>query len=626
MPFDKIKEPIKQKVRSTKKHKDNSNFKWWNLKDENIYASVFGIVNKLNNGQTTRHLNNIKFARLYENLDVTSYALGFYNSQLNQYVPTNKPALNVVKSCIDTVSNKISKENPKIQFLTQKGDFKLQEKAKNLTQYLEGLFDYTGSYDVGQEVFKDSTKFGTGCAHIYISEDNNIEVERVLITEIMIDEAEGVYRKPRQILRRKLIQRDVLIDLYPEYQNQIEGAKAVNLTTNSNSLFPSDMVLCVEAWHLPSGSDSTDGKHAICVENCTLFAEQYNKNYFPFVFYRWNIKTIGFFGAGLAEELSFLQLEINKLLRMISIAQERMAAPKIFLEENSAISKDALTNNGIADIINYSGAPPVFSTPSGISPEISVHLQFLYQKAFEITGVSQLGAASKVPAGLNSGVALREYEEQTSERFIIAGQQYQKFYIELGKIMIDLSKDLYEDKKNISVKVVGNKFIETIEWKDVDMNEDEYSMRGFPISLLPSSPPGRLQKVQELVQAGFIPKEYAMSLLDFPDLDKFTSLDTAALNDIMMLIGNMLNDGVYTPPEAFMNLQLALTLTHSSYLDAKTKKNVKPENLQLLRDFANDIMGLMAQANPPPDQTQTGPPAQAAPAPTSDLVPQKIPQ
>lgn len=629
MTFEKVKPPIKKKIGKESTAVDKAKSKWWLEKDSDIYISIFGIVNKLNTTQSIRHLTNIKYARLYENLDVMSYALGFYDSRpsLNSGI-AKIPTWNVVKSCIDTVANKISKSTPKIEFITEGGNFKLQTKAKNLTQYLEGLFNQTNTYETSQEIFKDAEKFGTGCGYVYANEENNIEFERVLPSEIIVDEGEGIYRKPRQIHRRKLVQRDVLKDMYPQYETDIESARTVNVNVSATNLLPPDMVLVAESWHLPSGPNAKDGKHAISIENCTLFAEPYTKNYFPFVFYRWELKTIGFWGSGLAEELAGSQLAINRLLRFIELAQERMAVPKVYLEEGSKISKDLLLNNGIGDIIFYNQTPPIFSPGGEIEPQIFQHLENIYQKCYEISGVSQLSAMSEKPAGLDSGIALSTYEDIQTERMSIASQRYEKLFIDIGKLMINISKDLYEEDTNITVKVVGNKFISKLSWKDVDMDEDQYSMRGFPVSLLPSTPAGKLSTIIQLMQAGFIPHEYALDLLNMPDLDKFISLQTAALNDINMLIGQMLDDGEYTPPEPFMNLDLALSQTHSAYLNAKTKTGIKPENLELLRVFMKDIQQLQTMAQPPAPAPQMpqlpagpAPIAQGAPAPVSQLLP-----
>jgi hypothetical protein len=152
------------------------------------------------------------------------------------------------------------------------------------------------------------------------------------------------------------------------------------------------------------------------------------------------------------------------------------------------------------------------------------------------------------------------------------------------------------DMKRSSVKVVNRKkkTIEDIKWADVKMDRDSFKMQLFPTNILPTTPAGRLQTVQDLMQGGFIQPDQALDLLDFPDLQQYFSLRTAAVDDIKMQIELMLEDGVYQPPEKYQNLNLALEMVQSAYLRAKTN-NVSEDRLELLRTYMEDVVTLLGQ-------------------------------
>ncbi|HAT63936.1 MAG TPA: hypothetical protein DCS66_04945, partial [Flavobacteriaceae bacterium] len=95
-------------------------------------------------------------------------------------------------------------------------------------------------------------------------------------------------------------------------------------------------------------------------------------------------------------------------------------------------------------------------------------------------------------------------------------KRYEKCFMDAAEIMIDTARDLYEVKGDYKVKAQDGKFIDTISWKDVNMDADKYLMQIFPTSALSSTPSGRLADVQDLLAAGFIDKEDALKLLDFP--------------------------------------------------------------------------------------------------------------
>ena len=124
--------------------------------------------------------------------------------------------------------------------------------------------------------------------------------------------------------------KEVLKQMFPEYKALIDQASD---TYNKFATPPygdgADLVRVIESWHLPSGEEAKDGKHTICISNATLLDEKYEKDYFPFVFFRWGLRPVGFFGQGLAEQLQGLQLEINKLLRTIQVSMHLVSIPKL---------------------------------------------------------------------------------------------------------------------------------------------------------------------------------------------------------------------------------------------------------------------------------------------------------
>lgn len=593
----------------------STNFKWWS--EKNPHQNVFGLIEYIEKNQSYRSVLNLRFARLYSNMEMLGLSSGTYARTANNQ-SNNRLTLNVIKSCVDSAGAKISKNKPKPLFLTKRGNFSLKRKAKGLTKYLEGLFESTNLYDLGRKVFMDACVFGTGALKLYIDSDSNaVKAERVFIDEIVVDDVEGVYGSPKQMFQRKNYSRDQLLDMFPKFKEEILAASPANKGQATQST--ADQVRVVEAWHLPSGQSAKDGKHIIAIENATLFQEPYNKDYFPFVFMKWSERLVGFWGMGLAEELIGIQLEINKILKTIQASHQLMSVPRVFVDVASNINSSHI-NNEIGGIIKYQGTPPVFQTPSANNPEIYQYLESLYRKAYEISGISQMQAQSMKPSGLNSGAALREFNDIASERFVVTGMRYEEFFMNAAEIMIDQSRDLFEADKALNIKVKGQKFIETINWKDVDLKEDQYVMQLFPVSFLPSTPAGKLETVQELVQAGFVSQEQAMSLLDFPDLESFTSLATAAQDNIERFIEFMIEDGKYNPPEPFMNLQLALTLTQEAYLRAKCE-DTPEDRLELLRTFMDDIQTLMKANEPPPQQQPMDPMAVPPPQPTSNIVP-----
>lgn len=593
--------------------------RWWNEKEESFHQNIFPIVENITKQQNYRHLNNIKYARLYQNMEVMGFYGSLYSKTANSTFNNNRLTLNVVKSCIDTAAAKLSKNKPKPMFLTKGGVWKQQRKAKDLNKYTEGLFYQMNIYEEGKKSFIDSGVMGTGALKFF-PRDGKIQCERALIDEIVVDDSEGMYGTPQTLYQIKYVSRDLLKEWFTGNDAQIDAANS-GVPGDAYNSSSADLIKVVEAWHLGS-----KGKHTICIENKTLIKEDWKKDYFPFAFFRWCPRIVGFYGTGIAEEILGIQLEINKTLRNIQQAMNLNAVPRWMIENSSNVNTAHITN-GIGSFIKYSMTKPEPFVAPAMSAEVYGYLENLYKKAFEIVGISQLSAMAQKPAGLNAGVAIQTYNDIESERFMLQGQRWEQFYMEAADICIDMSRDLYQDNPNLSVKVKRNKFIEEIKWKDVDLDKDAYIMQAWPVSILPSTPAGKLEKITELTQAGYIDQEQAKSLLDFPDLEQYMNVANASIEDLNMIIDGMIDDGVYTTPEPYMNLQQCINTTQSYYLFAKTQ-NVPEERLELLRQFIDDCQLILEQG-----QTQAAPPAMGgmdqggAPIanpqapPTSDIMP-----
>lgn len=574
---------------------DTNNHNWWLAKDNKIAESVFSFIKFLDQDQSYRQSENFKFMRLYGNYDLHNLRSYQYSKTESASSVQHRVTLNVIQSMIDTVVSKITKNKPKPTFLTEGGDFSQQRRAKKLTQFIEGQFNACDFYTKAAQAKLDSCIFGTGALKIFKS-GAEVKVERVFIDELQVDDRESFYGEPRQIHQRKFIHKDVLKEMFLGQESAIDMASADMISSYISSAHNNkDMVLVVESWHLPSGVDAKDGKHTICIQNHTLFEEEYDKNYFPFVFFRWGPRPLGFYGQGLAEQLQGLQLEINKILRTIQISMHLISVPKVFIEASSKIVSSHLDNK-IGSIIKFAGQPPIPGQLGTIPPELFAHLDRLYQRSYEIAGVSQLSAASAKPAGLNSGKALREYNDLETERFMSVAQRYEKAFVDAVPIIIDLVKDIDEELAGkYAVKTKGRKFIQTIKWKDVSMEEDQYIMSVFPASALSSTPAGRLQDVQELIQAGFVSREDAMKLLDFPDLQSFYNFETAPGEDIDMVIESAIDEGRYLAPEPYQNLEYGIQKIQKAYLLFRSQ-NAPEERLELLRRWIEGARALLERA------------------------------
>ena len=181
--------------------------------------------------------------------------------------------------------------------------------------------------------------------------------------------------------------------------------------------------------------------------------------------------------------------------------------------------------------------------------------------------------------------------------------------------MIDIARDIEEQGNTYEVISHGDKYIERINWKDIDLEEDQYVMQIYPTALLSTTPAAKLQTIQEMAQTGLLNPTEARALLDYPDLEAVNQLATAFIDDVDLLIEEMIEKGRYHPPETFSNLEFAIQRVQSAYLRAKIDK-VPEERLELLRRYMDDAIRVIQTQQMAQQATQQAmAPMEGAPAP-----------
>lgn len=579
---------------------------WWTLKGDEVADSVSAVLTRMRDNQTLRHTQWVISARLYGNLAPTSLAgVSFSKLAATQPALRDRVSYNVIQSVVDAITAKIAKNKPRPLFLTNGGNYRQQRRAKGLNQFCDGVFYENNTHALGIKVFRDAAVWGDGFVHIF-NDGGRVRHERVLPSEIFVDDIEALYGHPRQMHRVKLVDRHVLMKAFPKYKESIQSASAARMEDTSRGNV-ADVLLVRESWHLPSSPDAKDGKHCISIDGHLLSdVEVWEHNWFPFARMQWTPRLFGYWGQGLAEQLMNIQLEINKLLWSIQRSFHLAGTFKVLIENGSKIVKEHI-NNDIGSIINYTGQPPNYVLPPTVQPEVFNHVNMLINRAYEQAGISQLSASSAKPAGLDSGKALREYNDIESDRFTIIGRQFENFFLDVAKLSIETIKQI-DDSSGYSVAVPGRNEISMIKWKDVNLQDDEYVMQCFPVSSLPNDPSGRLQTVQEYAQAGFLSPRQARRLLDFPDIEQVENLANAAENYLVAILDKMVDKGIYTAPDPFDDLQMARELAVEYYVQGKNT-GLESSKLEMLRNFVAQIQSIEDDMNAaPPGEAAAMPP------------------
>ena len=615
--------------------------RWWKAEGDDLAQVVEARLEWMRTRQNARITQSVINARLYSNQAINGRAgLSFTRVATSQPWLKERITWNCVQASADTVVSKMVKNKPKPQFLANGGSWKMQKRAKKLNKFVDGVFYENDAHKMGNQATLDSTIAGDGIILVKKGQNKRVKWVRMLASELWADDMDGLYGNPRSVHWLTDVDRDILLEDAKEWlkgEDSVKREAILGKIEKSSRTKPDgvlevlvEKVAVAESWHLPSSPTAKDGKHCITIKDCTVLEEEWDHDVFPFAKLPWSPRPVGYWAQSLAEQLQNIQLEINLLLQTIKQSFWKGGTFRVFLPAGSRLVKENLTNQ-IASIVTYSGEkPPVIVTPQLVQPEIFQHLMSLWNKAFEQAGVSQMQATAEKPAGLNSGEALRTYNDIQTDRFVTIGQAYERFFLDLARLSIMVVKDI---AGNGSYKVktkVGNGLKE-FDWKDVKLDEDDYVIQVFPISSLPSEPAGRQQTITEWVEAGWINARQGRRLMDFPDLEMAESLATAAedfLTEVLERMTDPDEDYVYRP-EPYDDINLARELALEYYQRGKYQ-GVEERYLEKLRTFMQELDMIQAQAQGALDMQQQmaqpgaggpGPIGKPQPNPQSDLMP-----
>lgn len=529
---------------------------------------------------------------------------------------------------VDTIHAKIVQSKPRPLALTKGGDFKAQQRAKKITKLAEAIAYDSGGDAEASRVLRDTCSQGSGACKVF-TVNGKVRVSRVLIHQLFVDPIEGHQGKPRALYQRDDIDRGVLAEMFPGHDALIDSADARTWGSEETWMegldgTTSDTVEVIEAWRLPSGPDAGDGRHVVAVSNGVLLDEPWEDETFPFPMMHYSQPTIGFWGTGCAQILRGIQQRLDTIDVTIERCHKLLANARIAVPEGANVNLEHLLDNRDGAAFLYSGNQvPTALNFQAVSPELYNQREWLKAQAFAEAGVSQLSAQSLKPVGLDSGAALRTYLDTQSERFVALAQAYQEFYVEIARQCIRAARRLAEADDGYTVLYKSKNKVEYISVAELDLDDESYILQVFPISMLPSTPAGKLAALQELMQAGTISQETFYRLADFPDLDAERELQTAARDLVDMTLDTILETERYLSPIPMQDLNVALSVSVKRYMRARVD-GTSAEALELLARYMTDAEALLkdaaAKAAPPP----MGPPMPGAPPmpPGGELPPE----
>lgn len=578
--------------------------------------TVSGIVSKLEMQNASRRRRWLKAAYMVNGVEVPqtfAYSMrapfggGGTPMDVSLY---EEPYFNIVAQGVDVLANRIGKNKPWPLFLPQGGNFRTRMRCKKLTRYVDGLFSELEVYKHVRACFKDALTYGIAFLKVYELPGEKIGLARRLCDDIFVDASEirgGL--QPKNMYERAWFPVEDLLARFTSAEDQAAIARAPRATSGVlYSSHQSEYVALLEAWHLPSidkDGEPTGGKHILCIGDHVLVEEEHKVPRFPFAVIRYDAATTSFYAKSVFDQISTIQRDLNNTITVIREGMRRCAFPRYLSHQNDGLTEKDFANV-IAGVIKYKGAmKPEQVSPPVFPPEVYQWVKDDISRGFQRLGISEQSAGGIKQPGLEAGVALRTWNQIEDARHVQLGQALEEFVGDIAIRILDVAKVV----KPV-VRLAGYRDLQ-IKWGEVELPENQYISKVFPISQLPQLPEGRLQTIADWAAAGQITKAQRMRLEDMPDLDAYTNIADASADWVDWAMDNMIESGEYQPPEYYCNLEEAFATAQGRVLYEATL-GLPDDRLDLLRTFVDQIKDMRAVLA---KESAAAAPAPAAPAP-----------
>lgn len=533
-----------------------------------------------------RRKKNLLYASMYANLPMLGFGVNQYTRSMQN--SQGVISLNVTQNAIDALVSKVCKSDIRPMFTTVEGDYELREKMENADKYVDGLFYNEGYYaDTHPGAVLDCSVYGLGIVKAH-AVDGCAGLERTFCHEMIWDDRECMYGKPRRIGQRKYYDKQETFDRFrtadKEWCKELERAIDAGGAENDPDYGDvdrdesSDQIQVYEGYVLPTSK--TKGAVIQCIRGLTLKRKPYTDKESPFTLLRPMVQLSGLYGIGCAEKIIGIQREINRIVRDIQSAMHLIAKPHWMVEASSNVLASSL-NNDMATIIKYSGAvPPHVYTPQAMSPETYQHLQFLYATAYEIIGISQLTAQSQKPAGIDSAVGMRTFRDGETERF----SQFVKATETFTAVNAKKTARVLGTLKDPGTQVApprGKQTVEVVKWDPVDL--DSIAVQVYPSSKMPDTPAGKREYALELAQYGLAKPDEIFEMMEWGDTEAFARRRLAGRRNIEKDIAKM-RKGERVVRDAIGDHELAFKMASDAYEEAKLD-GLPQKRLAMIRNY-----------------------------------------
>ena len=503
----------------------------------------------LEDEQAAIHKLNLKYYQFYSNRFLASFDWGDNRFTRASLEPASATTDNVTIQIVDALLAEIGNSRPKAKPVLFGASWKKRNQAIKLDKFLYGEFIRTNAYEEAKSALLNAFICGFGAIRVDMdgsSKNAKICLTNIFPDDIIIDNTEySATGKIYTIAWRRMLPARIVQATYGLTDEQIAVAKKTqySLTYRKAAV---DWIPLIEGIRI--SVDGLPGRRILAVPGCTIEDEEYKHDWLPYVFLHWSRPNKTFYPPSVVEQVLPNQLRLIDINAVIHRCQEIVSRPRLLVAQGSKVNPTEI-NNLNAKIIMYTGIKPEALKWDAVPVELYNERERELRIAFDKFGLNQSMAGGGLPeaARLDSAPAVREHNNIQSGRLSDPTQRYENFFLDIAKTIIRVIKASGSAPETTWFSGGKRSRAETIKWKEIDIEEDSYTLILEAASSFSMTPSAMRDSLEDQLIKGLITPEQYKRELGAPDLDMLNSIQSEALEDIHRVI-ELLEDGKYEHP------------------------------------------------------------------------------
>lgn len=516
---------------------------------------------------------------------------------LAAYLRRDRPEFNMIRQGVDTqLAQIVGAQKYMPRYTVVDGSWTLGRTARLRTRVLEGqtedLHIAVEMYSAAMDAYVNSSP-----GHLvgYLDEKDEPCVQRAHPGEILIDPRTTATceRKLPKGHRRRGVPLEWLMENYEGKASQIEASARTTERDREFMFLPRDNTLeeirVDEVWS--AGTQKKPGRHVICTSKALLVDEPWPYDV-PLVPVYYLKRQTGYIGMGLAELGQDEQVRLDRLLKRSADCDEIDST--IFIMAGSTQRFSAEPMQGAPARIIRTNAPQgtEFKKFNGTADHLKVEVDRIRERFLSLTGISQLDAEAKKPAGIVSEPGQRTFADLASKRQRQVNDNIRDAWQGVFEMLEQLNAHAQVKNGGFSVAARTTRGLvplaNTVKWSEAEMKQEQYRLSMQLVSDVPYQVGSRIEAIQEWIQSGFTRRAFGQAQVMQGPNEDFQRRETADIDYSCWMVERVLDGDFTVQLDPHLIPEVAFDVFRTSYLPIKS--DGAPE------DVLNKLRALIQEA------------------------------